>query len=69
MVEVFKTNVQKATQARKLVALLLEHYPENRINFDLHDCDKILRIEGNNVEAHHIIMLVTENGFACDVLE
>jgi len=69
MVEVFKTNVQKTTQAKKLVALLLEHYPGNRINFDLHDCDKILRIEGNNVETQQIIMLVTENGFACDVLE
>jgi hypothetical protein len=69
MVEVFKTNVQGVSQAKKLVALLLEHFPDNRINFDLHDCDKILRIEGEHFEAQHIIMLVTENGFMCNVLD
>ena len=69
MVEVFKTNVQKVSQAKKLIALLFEQFPDNRINFDLNDCDKILRIEVDNFEVQHIIMLVTENGFMCDVLE
>jgi hypothetical protein len=69
MVEVFKTNVQRISQAKKIVALLLEHFPDNRINFDLHDCDKVLRIEGKNFEVQHIIMLVNENGFICNVLE
>jgi hypothetical protein len=69
MVEVFKTNVQKVSQAKKLIALLFEQFPGNRINFDLNDCDKILRIEGDNFEVQRIIMLVTEKGFVCDVLE
>ena len=69
MVEVFKTNVRKVSQAKKLVALLFEQYPGSRINFDLNDCDKILRIEGDNFEVQHIIRFVTENGFMCDVLE
>jgi len=69
MVEVFKTNVQKVSQAKKMVALLLEHFPENKINFDLHDCDKILRIEGENFETHHVMHLVREKGFNCNLLE
>jgi hypothetical protein len=46
MIEVFKTNVEEAVQAEKLVDILLDHFPDNKINFDLHDCDKILRVEG-----------------------
>lgn len=69
MVEVFKTNVQKISQAKKLIALLLEHFPGNKINFDLHDCDKILRVEGENLEVKKVVMLVSENGFFCTVLE
>lgn len=69
MIEVFKTNVQKVSEAKKLVGLLLRHFPDNRINFDLHDCDKILRMEGESFEAQHVIMLVIENGFTCNLLE
>jgi len=45
MIEVFKTNVQEISQANKIVAVLLEHFPGSRINFDMHDCDKVLRVE------------------------
>jgi hypothetical protein len=68
MVEVFKTNVQEASEANKLVSLLLQHFPGSKINFDLHDCDKILRVEGKNFANETIMVLVKENGFACDVL-
>jgi hypothetical protein len=40
-----------------------------KINFDLEDCDKILRVEGSNVRQEKIAKLVTENGYCCDVLE
>jgi hypothetical protein len=69
MIEVFKTNVDEIAQAKKIVGLLLEHFPGNKINFDLHDCDKILRVEGKNFCSETIRMLVHENGFSCDVLE
>jgi hypothetical protein len=69
MFEVFKTNVRKTVQARKIVTILLEHFPDNKINFDLHDCDKILRVEGKSFCAEKIKTLVIENGFTCDVLE
>ncbi len=69
MVEVFKTNVKKISQANKLVSLLLQHFPNSRINFDLHDCDKILRVKGENFIPEEVMILVKENGFSCKVLE
>ena len=68
MIEVFKTNVQEVSQANGLVALLLQHFPGSKINFDLHDCDKILRVEGKNFMAGKVVMIVKENGFTCTVL-
>jgi hypothetical protein len=69
MVEVFKTNIEETVQAVKIVDLLLEHFPGNKINFDLHDCDKILRVEGKSFCVENIITLVIKNGFSCKSLE
>lgn len=68
MVEVFVTNVQRVAAAEKIRALLLRNFPDSKINFDLEDCDKVLRVEG---EFHpgKIMMLVNENGFQCQVME
>ena len=69
MIEVFKTNVQKVSQANKLIVLLRQYFPDSKINFDLKDCDKILRIEGVNFMVEKVMMLVNERGFVCKVLE
>jgi len=69
MIEVFKTNVKETEQAKRIVTVLLEHFPGNKINFDLHDCDKILRVEGKTFCVEKIMTLLTENGFSCDILE
>jgi hypothetical protein len=69
MVEVFKTNVQKKTQSKMLLCILSEAFPSFKINFDLSDCDKVLRVEGDNMEAFRIMMLVKEYGFNCEVLD
>ncbi|HVS93846.1 MAG TPA: hypothetical protein VHE59_17535 [Mucilaginibacter sp.] len=69
MVEVFKTNVRGKRQAKVLLNILSEHFPLFRINFDLEDCDKILRVEGDGICQERIAELVAENGYACDVLE
>ena len=69
MVEVFKTNVQKKTESKMLLSVLSEAYPSCKINFDLSDCDKVLRVEGDNIEALSIMILVKEYGFTCEVLD
>ena len=68
-VEVFKTNVQERFQAERLVAVLLHQFPLYRINIDLHDCDKVLRVEGVDVPQHSIVRAVSERGYQCVVLE
>ena len=69
MVEVFKTNVRKKTESKMLVSILSETFPSFKINFDLSDCDKVLRVEGENMEASRISVHVKENGFKCEVLD
>ena len=69
MVEVFKTNVQKKTQSKMLLCILSEAFPSFKINFDLSDCDKVLRVEGDNMEALRIMILVKKHGFECEVLD
>ena len=69
MIEVFKTNVQEVSQADKITALLLEHFPGNKINFDMHDRDNVLRVEGKFFLPIKIMAIMTEHGYQCTVLD
>jgi hypothetical protein len=69
MIEVFKTNVQKKAQSKMLLCVLSEAFPSFKINFDLLDCDKVLRVEGDNMETLRIMILIKEYGFTCEILE
>jgi hypothetical protein len=69
MVEVFRTNVRRKRQAKTVMDILSKQFPLFRINFDLEDCDNILRVEGENICPESIAELVAENGYECDVLE
>ncbi len=68
MVEVFKTNVQEAEQSKMIVGKLLEYFPNSIINFDLEDCDKILRVEGKQICVKTIIEILNIHGLQCEVL-
>jgi hypothetical protein len=69
MIEVFKTNVCDYYQAKLLVQIIHKRFGGYRANFDLHDCDRILRIVSHgNVNARAIIELLCSYGFICDVL-
>ena len=52
-----------------LLSVLSEEFPSFKINFDLSDCDRILRVEGENINALPIMLLVKSQGFNCEVLE
>ena len=69
MVEAFKTNVQKKAQSKMLLCILSEAFPSFKINFDLSDRDKVLRVEGDNMETLPIMILVKEYGFTCEILD
>ena len=68
MVEIFKTNVKYKRQAKMLLCHLLEKFPSFKINFDLDDCDKILRIEGENICHQEIAESLAKTGYRCEVL-
>ena len=49
MVEIFKTNVKRIDEAKRLIRRIEQHFPNYKTNFDLSDCDKILRVQGENI--------------------
>ncbi len=60
---IFKTNVKTKPQATVIIKLLKEQAPKNNISFDLNDCDKILRVEGDDIHEAKIIEQVSAKGF------
>jgi hypothetical protein len=69
MVEVFKTNVRSIRKAKLIVQKLEEEFPAYKINFDLNDCDKILRVQGKNILQEKIIQMFIQENHQCKVLE
>ena len=69
MVEVFKTNIHDKTTANNILADLNQHFPRCKINFDLDDCDKILRIESEKVVPEEVTRILKHKGYYCEVLE
>ncbi len=69
MIEVFKTNVKNADESAKLIRQLQTHFPSCKINFDLDDCDRILRIEGGAICTTTIITVLQHNHYQCEILE
>lgn len=69
MVEVFKTDVEQPLQADKICGILQIYFPHSQINFDLDDCDKVLRIEGDDIKTQTVNMVLQLNGFNCKTLE
>jgi hypothetical protein len=69
MVEIFSTNVRRASQAKEIIALLTKHFPGIKINFDLSDCDRVLKIAGKNLVPEKVMIMVRQKGFECRPLE
>ncbi|MFG6687110.1 hypothetical protein ACGK9U_11035 [Mariniflexile sp. HNIBRBA6329] len=71
MVEVFKTNISKQKQSNQIIVKLNQTFPKYKINFDLEDCDNILRVENTigEIDNKVIIELITEDGFYIEPLK
>jgi hypothetical protein len=69
-IEVFRTNVCDRGDATSIIAQLSIRQPECLINFDLDDCDRILRIESRSKEINiqSVIEVLKNNHFDCEVL-
>jgi hypothetical protein len=70
MVAVFKTNVLFQKDALQIVDTLEKIMTHAKINFDLEDCDKILRIEGTKTVKNKDIMNFLKGlGYNCEILD
>jgi hypothetical protein len=71
MVEIFKTNVKNKKVAKQLLKMLHSQLPACCFNFDLDDCDRILRAQSENysIEINCIIEIVREHSIEICLLE
>ena len=70
MIEVFKTNVESPDQATMLIDQIQRNFADYKVNFDLHDCDNILRVKtaAESIEPQSLIDFLKEFGFHAEVL-
>ena len=70
MVEVFKTNVKDNDHAGMLIDQIHKNFVEYKANFDLEDCDRILRVRCTTglVQSFLLINLLKDFGFIAEVL-
>ncbi|GHM99277.1 hypothetical protein WSM22_07670 [Cytophagales bacterium WSM2-2] len=66
---VFKTSVEDPISVRALKPELDRLVGKGQWNFDLSDCDRILRIASGSVRPESAIKLLDYFGFACAELE
>jgi hypothetical protein len=69
-IEIFKTSICKNHQAVAIIKCLQQYFPHYQINFDLEDCDRILRIETqrNDINNKTIEGIVIARGYSCSHL-
>ncbi len=70
MVEVFKTDVTDQHHANMLIDQIQKNFAGYTVNFDLEDCDKILRVKSTNrmIESGKLISLFKHLGFNAELL-
>jgi hypothetical protein len=70
VVEVFKTNVQDRYHATVLIDQIHNAFENYRANFDLEDCDRILRVQcfDGYMNTDFLINLLKNFGFLAEIL-
>jgi len=70
MIEVFKTNVQEQKHAAAIVNEIHEQLNNCHANFDLQDCDNILRVKSasGEVPVTMLFEIVNKYGYRAEVL-
>lgn len=71
MIEVFKTNVTDPCDAARLIVEITKIFSYYSVNFDLEDCDRIMRVKSPNmtIDSENIIALLNNHGFYAGILE
>ena len=66
---VFKTNVTSKKKVSKVSDLLASFSSIQQWNFDLEDCDKVLRIEAIGLHPASVESVLHKAGFSCRELD
>ena len=71
MIEVFKTNIRNKDLADKVIDQIHKTCIGHHANFDLEDCDNILRVKcvTGSVESDLLISLLKEFGCSAEILD
>ena len=69
MIYVFKTSVETKTQVKKLKPHIDKILPGEKWNFDLDDCDNVLRIDSGENIVVQITELLKSHQYHCEELE
>lgn len=69
MIYVFKTSVKTKIQIKKLTPHIDNMLPKAKWNFDLDDCNKILRIDSEDNIVSTITNLIKGHHYNCEELE
>ena len=68
MIEIFKTNVTDNQSALHIVNQIQNKIEGAKVNFDLDDCDNILRVEHSIIDVKMISQIISEIGFSAILL-
>ena len=70
MIEVFKTNVESYDQAAMLMDQIHKNFAGYKANFDLQDCDNILRVKSltESIESDCLINFLKDLGYEAEIL-
>lgn len=69
MIEVFKTNISTKKEANYFIQVLKDALPGYQINFDLEDCDKILRVENGEININAVMNIFHLHNRHCELLD
>lgn len=68
MIEIFRTSVNDELESQRIIALLQSTQPNLKVNFDLEDPDKILRVEGYPMDLQIINDTLKKHGHQIEII-
>ncbi|SMO46030.1 hypothetical protein [Fodinibius sediminis] len=67
MIEVYKTNIDKRSEAKSILSVIRETVPGSDPSIDLEDCDSVLRVEHPTSRLHESTIREIVNRFGYDM--
>lgn len=69
MVEVFVTDISDKKKADLITAIIKTRLNYSRVDIDVDDCDRVLRVEGEGICTEDVAAIVKCEGHACTIME